>query len=159
MTKPIPEGFHTLTPSFTFKDSQKAIDFYKNAFGAEVLDLFPNLNGKGIMHATLKIGNSLIMLGDEMTGNENCPKSAETLGGSPISLYVYVPNVDEAFEKALAAGGKTTMPVGEMFWGDRAGSLRDPFGYSWMIATHKKDLTSEEIRKNAEAFFSQMSKK
>src|SRR5262249_19083824 len=152
----IPEGYHTLTPSFTFKDSQKAIEFYKKAFGAEVLDLFPNTTGKGIMHAALKIGTSIVMMGDEMTGGENCPKSAETLGASPISLYVYVPNADEAFQQAVTAGAKVTMPVADMFWGDRAGMVQDPFGYSWMIATHKQDLTKEEIRKNAEVFFAQM---
>ncbi|MFO1519532.1 MAG: VOC family protein [bacterium] len=159
MTQAIPQGFHTLTPSFTFKDSQKAIDFYKKAFGAEIVDVLPNLNGKGVMHATLKIGNSLFMMGDEMVGSENCPKSAETVGSSPISLHLYVSNADAAFQQAVEAGGKVTMPVSDMFWGDRAGVIRDPFGYSWMIATHKQDLTHEEIRKNAEAFFSQMAKK
>jgi uncharacterized glyoxalase superfamily protein PhnB len=159
MNTPIPEGFHTLTPSFTFKDSQRAIEFYKKAFNAEVLDLFPNLNGQGIMHATLKVGNSMMMMGDEMPNAENCGKSAETLGNSPITLYLYVEDADSAFEQAVAAGGTTTMPVADMFWGDRAGVIKDPFGYSWMIATHKKDLTKEEIRKNAEAFFAQMAKK
>jgi PhnB protein len=159
MTKPIPDGYHTITPSFTFRDSKKAIEFYKKAFGAEVLDLFPNPTGKGTMHAALKIGNSIVMMGDEMSGGENCPQSAETLGRSPISLYVYVPNVDAAFQQAVAAGGAATMPVADMFWGDRAGTIKDPFGYTWMIATHKQDLTSEQVRKGAEAFFAQMSKK
>ena len=157
MAKPVPEGYHTVTPSFTFKDSRKAIEFYKKAFGAKVLDLFPNPNGQGTMHASLQIGNSIVMMGDEMPG-QNC-KSAETLGSSPISLYVYVPDADAAFQQAVAAGGTTVMPVADMFWGDRAGQIRDPFGYSWMIATHKQDLTSDQVRKNAEAFFAQMSKK
>lgn len=159
MSKSIPDGYHSITPSFTFKDSQKAIDFYKKAFNAEVLNIFPNLHGKGIMHATLKIGNSIIMMGDEMPDNENCQKSAETLGHSPISFYLYVHDADEAFNQAIAAGGKVAMPIMDMFWGDRAGSLKDPFGYSWMIATHQKELTVEQMKKGAEDFFASMEKK
>jgi len=158
MTKPIPDGYHTLTPSFTFKDSQKAIDFYKKAFDAKVIDLFPNPMGKGIMHATLQIGDSRFMLGDEMPGGQGC-KSAETLGSSPITLFVYVPNADEAFTQAVSAGGTSVMPVADMFWGDRAGSVKDPFGYAWMIATHKQDLTPDQVRKGAEEFFAKMSSK
>ncbi len=148
-----------MTPSFTFKDSKKAIEFYKKAFGAKALDIFPSLIGPGIMHATIQIGNSIMMMGDERPGAENCPKSAETLGSSPISLYLYVPNADAAFKQAVEAGGTETMPVADQFWGDRAGSIKDPFGYSWMIATHKQDLTQEQIRKGAEIFFAQMAKK
>ena len=157
MAKPIPEGYHTVTPSFTFKDSQKAIEFYKKAFGAKVLDVFPALTGKGIMHATLQIGNSILMMGDEMPGS-GC-QSAETLGHSPISLFAYVPDADTAFKQAVAAGCTVVMPVADMFWGDRAGHLKDPFGYSWMVATHTQDLNPEQIRKGAEAFFAQMAKK
>ncbi len=155
MAKPIPEGYHSVTPTLTFKDAQKAIDFYKKAFGAKVLDFFPNPSGQGVMHATLQIGDSILMMGDE---NPGC-KSAETLGDSPIGLFVYVPNVDAAFKQAIDVGGKVTMPVADMFWGDRAGHLKDPFGYSWMIATHTRDLTDEEVKKGAEAFFAQMPKK
>ena len=157
MTKPVPEGYHAVTPSFMFKDSLKAIEFYKKAFGAKVLDLLPRPTGRGTMHATIQIGNSIMMMGDE-NPDMNC-KSAETLGGSPITLYVYVPDVDTAFKQAVAAGGKMTMPVADMFWGDRAGSIQDPFGYSWMIATHTRDVTTDEIRKGAEVFFAQMTKK
>ena len=159
MTQPIPAGYHSVTPSFTFKDSQKAIEFYKKAFGAKVLDLMPSPSGRGIMHATMQIGNSILMMGDEMPGSEKCGKSAETLGSSPISLYVYVPDVDAAFKQAVAAGGREIMPVMDMFWGDRVGQIRDPFGYSWMIGTHKQDLTKDQIKKGAEAFFAQMAKK
>lgn len=159
MAKPIPEGYSTVTPSFTFKDSSKAIEFYKKAFGAKVLDLFPSPTGRGIMHATIQIGNSIVMMGDERPAAENCAKSAETLGSSPISFFVYVPDADRAFKQAVAAGGTETIPVADMFWGDRAGSIRDPFGYSWMIAAHKQDLTQDEIKKGAEAFFAQMAKK
>lgn len=154
MANAIPAGYGAVTPSFTFKDSQKAIEFYKNAFGAVVLDLLPNLTGRGIMHAAMQIGNSIIMMGDE---NPSC-KSAETLGGSPIGLYVYVPNADVALKQAVQAGATETMPVADMFWGDRMGSIRDPFGYSWMLATHTQDLTQEQIRAGAEAFFARLAK-
>jgi len=157
MTEPIPAGYHAVTPSFTFKDSQKAIEFYKKAFGAKVLDLFPNMDGRGIMHATIQIGDSIVMMGDENPG-QSC-KSAETLGSSPISFFLYVPDADAAFKQAVAAGSTAVMPVADMFWGDRAGSIKDPFGYSWMIATHTHDLTNEQIRKDAEAFFAHMAKK
>lgn len=155
MAQSIPKGYHAVTPSFTFKDSQKAIEFYKKAFNATVLDVFPNLTGPGIMHATIQIGDSILMMGDE---GPQC-QSAETFGASPISLFIYVPDVDAAFRQAVAAGGTVAMPVADMFWGDRAGSIKDPFGYSWMIATHTHDLTPEQIRKGAEAFFASMAKK
>ena len=158
MAKPIPEGYHAVTPSLTLKNSQKAIEFYKKAFNTKVLEVLPSPDGARTMHATIKIGDSILMMGDEMP-NPNCSKSAETLGSSPISFYLYVPNADAAFNQAVAAGGKATMPVADMFWGDRCGTLKDPFGYSWMIATHRQDLTNDEIQKGAEAFFAQMAKK
>ena len=157
MAKPIPDGYRTLTPSFTFKDSRKAIEFYKKALGAKVLDLFPNLNGPGIMHATLQVGDCILMMGDEMPGGKGC-KSAESMGGSPISLYLYVQDADAVFRQAVEAGATAGMPMADMFWGDRAGQVQDPFGYSWMIATHKQDLTPDQVRKGAEAFFAQMGK-
>ena len=152
MTKAIPEGYATITPSFTFKDSKKAIEFYKKAFNATELDIFPNPTGQGIMHATIQIGNSIIMMGDE-NPNPDCGKSAETVGSSPISLFIYVTDVDKAFKQAVDAGAIAAMPVADMFWGDRCGNVKDPFGYSWMIATHKQDLTQEQISKNAQEFF------
>lgn len=158
MTKKIPDGFHSVTPSLTLKDSKKAIDFYKKAFNAELLDLFPTLDGKGVMHATIKIGNSILMMGDEMD-NGGCAKSAETLGSSPMGLFLYVSDVDAVFNQAVSAGGKTGMPVADMFWGDRVGQINDPFGYSWMIATHTEDLTDEQIKQRAEAFFASMPNK
>lgn len=159
MTKPIPSGYHSITPNFTFKNSEKAIEFYKKAFGGEVLDLLKSPDGKRTMHATMQIGDSIFMMGDEMSGSEGCPQSAETTGSCPISLYLYVPNVDETHKQAVAAGGIPTMPVMDMFWGDRVGQIRDPFGYYWMIGTHKQDLTQEQITKGAEAFFAQHAKK
>ena len=158
MAKAIPEGYRSVTPTLTFKDTQKAIDFYKKAFGAKVTGVFQNLNGPGIMHATIQIGDSVIMMGDEMQG-EHCSKSVESMGGSPTGFFIYVPDVDAAYKQAVAAGATAGMPVMDQFWGDRAGQVRDPFGYSWMIATHKQDLTDAQIRKNAEAFFAQMAKK
>ena len=151
MTQPMPAGYHSVTPSLTFKSSLRAIEFYKQAFGAKVLDLVPAPDGRSTMHATIQIGDSILMMGDEMP-QAGC-KSAESLGACPISLYMYVPNVDATYKQALAAGATAGMPVAEMFWGDRAGQLKDPFGYSWMIATHSRDLTSEQIQEGAQAFF------
>jgi uncharacterized glyoxalase superfamily protein PhnB len=157
MTNPIPEGFHSLTPIFVFKDARKAIEFYKQAFGAEELFAMPGPDGKSVMHAELRIGNSIIMMGEE-NPHQPC-KSAETSGGSPISLYLYLENVDEAFKKAVAAGAEVTMPVEEMFWGDRTGTVQDPFGYSWTLATRTRDLTPEELQAGAEAACAQMASK
>ena len=156
MIKPIPEGFHSLTPMFMFKDARKAIDFYKSAFGAQERYTMPGPDGKGVMHAEVLVGDSIIMMGDE-NPHESC-KSAETIGGSPISFYLYVDNVDAAFRRAVEAGAKVQMEVQEMFWGDRCGSVQDPFGYNWMIGTHTRDLTSEEIQEGAKAAFTEMSR-
>jgi len=149
--KLIPEGYHSVTPILTLKDSLEAIKFYKKAFGATELGVFPSPDGKSTMHAVIKIGDSIIMMGDE-SPNQAC-RSAETLGASPVSFYVYVPNVNEVFMKAVAAGAAETMPVDEMFWGDRCGTLNDPFGYSWTIATHTRDLSEKEVQEGAQSFF------
>ena len=157
MIRAIPEGYQSLTPMFIFKDASKAIDFYKRAFGAEERFVMPGPDGKGVMHAELRIGTSTIMMGEE---NPDCPgKSAETIGSSPISYYFYVENVDEAFNVAVEAGSKIQMPVEDMFWGDRMGTVLDPFGYSWSLASHTKDLTPDEIQKGAQAMFAKMAKK
>ena len=140
-----------------FKDARKAIEFYKRAFGAVELVTMPGPDGKGVMHAEVRIGDSIIMIGDE-NPQEAC-KSAETMGGSPVSFYIYVENADAAFRRAIEAGAESRMPVEDMFWGDRAGTVQDPFGYSWMLATHIKDLTMPEIQQGAHAFFSKMAKK
>jgi PhnB protein len=154
--KPIPEGFHAVTACLTLKDSLKAIEFYKKAFGARKLDVFPSPDGRGTMHATIQIGDSMLMMGDEMPG-QPC-KSAESLGASPVSFYIYVPNVDATFKQAVAAGATSAMPVADMFWGDRCGSLNDPFGYSWMIATHTRDMTNEDMQEGAQSFFANAGK-
>lgn len=156
MIKPIPEGYHSVTPMFMFRDCRKAIEFYKNAFGAQERYAMPGPDGNGIMHAELQVGDSIIMMGDEFPQQNS--KSAESMGGSPVSFYLYVENVDAAFRRAVEAGAAVEMEVQEMFWGDRAGSLRDPFGYGWMLATHTREPSPEEIREGAKAAFSQMSK-
>jgi len=114
-----------------FKDVRKAIEFYKRAFGATERFAMPGPDGKGVMHAELLIGDSIIMMGEE-NPNEPC-KSAETMGGSPVSFYVYVEKVDEAVQRATEAGAETRMPVQDMFWGDRMGTVQDPFGHSWSL--------------------------
>lgn len=157
MTKAIPEGYHTVTPIFTFKDARKAIDFYVRAFGAQERYAMPGPDGKGVMHAEIRIGNSIIMLGEEHP-QQPC-KSAETIGGSPVSFYLYVENVDEAYGIALGAGAQSQMAVQDMFWGDRMGTVKDPFGYSWSLATHVKDLTPQEIQEGAQAAFAKMAGK
>ncbi len=155
--KPIPEGYHSVTPGITLKDSLKAIKFYKKAFGAKELEIFPAPDGKGTMHAVIRIGDSIIMMGDERPG-QTC-QSAETMGSSPVSFYIYVPNVDAVYNQAVDAGCEVTMPLDDMFWGDRCGTVKDPFGYTWMIGAHIKDMSREEMKNAAEEFFAEMAKK
>jgi PhnB protein len=153
--KPIPEGFHTVTPSLVVRDAAKAIDFYKKALGAQELVRMPD--GK-IMHAELKIGDSIIFLADEMQ-QPGSPKSPQTLGGTTGTLNLYVKNVDDVFKQAIAAGGKESMPVADQFWGDRYGSLVDPFGHTWGIGTHKEDLSPAEMQQRMQDFFASMSQR
>jgi PhnB protein len=154
MTKAIPEGYTSITPMFVFKDARKAIDFYKRAFGAQENYVMPGPDDKGVMHAEIRIGNSIIMLGEENPYNP-C-KSAETIGCSPVSFYLYMENVDEAFRMAVDAGAQVQMAVEDTFWGDRMGTVQDPFGYSWSLASHIRDMTPEEIQQGAQAFFAQV---
>ena len=151
MTKPIPQGFHAVTPYVVFKDSRKAIDFYKKAFGARETFAMERPDKKGIMHATISIGDSTMMMGDETQG-EMC-RSAATIGDSPVSFYLYVEDVDAAFKKAVAAGAKPVQGVSDMFYGDRIGAVKDPFGHSWTLATHTRDLSREEVEKGAKEFY------
>lgn len=157
MTKARPEGYQSVTPMLVLKDARKAIEFYKRAFGAVERYVMPGPDGKGVMHAEIMIGDSIIMMGEE-SPNEPC-KSAETMGGSPVSFYIYLEDVDKAFQKALDAGCVIKMPVQDMFWGDRFGSLNDPFGYNWGLATHTRDLTDQEIQEGARAMFAKMTQK
>ena len=155
MTKPIPDGFHSATPSLVVNNSKEAIEFYKKAFGANEIYQFPAPDGK-IMHAMIQIGDSFIMLCDEFPAMGF--SSPTTIGGSPVSLYLYVEDVDKIFNQAVEAGAKVTMPIMDAFWGDRIGSVKDPFGHSWSIATHKVDLTPEGLRKAGEEYFASMAK-
>ena len=150
-SKAIPEGYTTVTPSLVFRDAPRAIEFYKKALGATERMRMPGPDGK-IMHAEIQIGTSMVMLADEVMGQ----KSAETQGSSPVSFYLYVENVDSAFPKALSAGGKEKYPITDMFWGDRMGAFVDPFGYSWTLATHTKDVSPEQMKRGQEEFMKQM---
>ncbi len=155
MTKPIPDGFHSATPSLVVNNSKEAIEFYKKAFGANEIYQFPAPDGK-IMHAMIQIGDSFIMMSDEFPAM-GC-SSPSTIGGSPVSLYLYVEDADKIFNQAVEAGAKVTMPIMDAFWGDRFGSVIDPFGHSLSIATHKIDMTTEGLRKAGEEFFASMPK-
>ena len=156
MTKPIPDGYHTLTPHLIVSDAAKAIDFYKKAFGAQEQGRFMSPDGKAVMHAEIKIGNSIVMLGNEFPPSCLSPKAR---GGTSVSLYTYVENADASFERAVKAGCTVKMPMTDQFWGDRFGQVEDPFGHQWSLATHKQDLTHDQIAANAKAFFANMAKK
>jgi uncharacterized glyoxalase superfamily protein PhnB len=155
--KAIPEGFSALTPHIIVNGGAAAIEFYKKAFGAEEIFRMPGADGETVMYAELQIGGSRLMLAGEMPG-EGCGASPTTLKGTPVTLHLYVPDADAAFKQAVAAGAEATMPVRDMFWGDRYGSVTDPFGHSWAIATRVKDLTPEEIGKAAQEFFANCAK-
>ena len=140
--KPIPAGYHTVTPYLIIDGAAKAIDFYKKAFNAEELFRLGGPNGT-IAHAEVKIGDSPVMLADEMEGYRG-PKG---LGGTPVSLMIYVTDVDKIFAQAIAAGSKELRPLADQFYGDRCGTLVDPFGHVWSIATHVEDVSFEEINR------------
>lgn len=141
--KPVPEGMHSVTPHLVCARAAEAIEFYKAAFGAEELTRLPGPDGK-IMHAALRIGDSVIMMTDEAPV-WNC-LGPLTLKGTPVTIHLYVPDVDHSFARAVKAGAREIFPVDDMFWGDRYGQVEDPFGHRWSIATHTRDLTPEEIR-------------
>ncbi len=149
--KPIPEGFHTITPHLIIKDAVKAIDFYKKAFNAEEVMRMASPDGKGLMHGEMKIGDSIFFLASEYP-DMGC-RSPQALGGSPVTIHLYVNDVDKLFNQAVGAGAQPLMPVTDMFWGDRYGKLKDPFGHEWSIGTHKEDVSPEECAKRAEAAF------
>jgi len=151
---PIPEGYHSITPHLTVRGADRAIDFYRRAFGAEELGRMHAPDGKTVMHAELKIGDSRLFLGDEIPGMD-C-RSPQTLGGSPTGIYLYVRNVDETFRKAVEAGATVKRPVEDMFWGDRTGSVLDPFGHVWDLATHREDVPPQEMQRRGKEFFKKM---
>jgi uncharacterized glyoxalase superfamily protein PhnB len=142
-TRPIPEGYHTITPHLVVRDAAAAIEFYKKAFGATERGRMPGPDGKTIIHAELRIGDSPLFLMDEVPAMGS--KSPLALGGSPFVIHLYVENVDAAFERATKAGATVEMPVADQFWGDRYGMVADPFGHHWSLATHKEDLTPQEM--------------
>ncbi|HET7875356.1 MAG TPA: VOC family protein [Methylomirabilota bacterium] len=152
MVKPIPDGYRTVTPYLTVKGAARAIDFYKRAFGAEELMRMPGPDGQSVMHAELRIGDSLVFLSDEFP-QSSC-RSPQTLGGTTTQIFLYVEDVDAVVKRAIGAGAVATMPPTDMFWGDRYAKLTDPFGHDWGVATHTEDLSPEEVGKRAAAFFS-----
>ena len=142
--KPVPDGYHTLTPFLTVRNAAKAIEFYKQAFGAQERGIAKDPTGK-VMHAEIKIGDSIVMLADEFP--EFGSTAPESGGGTSMGLHIYIEDVDQAFERAVKAGAKVEMPVADQFWGDRYGRLKDPFGHKWSIATHVKDMSADEMKR------------
>jgi PhnB protein len=146
--KPIPEGMHSLTPHLICAGAADAIKFYAQAFGAVEQVRLPGPDGK-LMHASVKIGDSILMLVDEMAG---CAMiGPRSLKGSPVVIHLYVPDVDATVERAVAAGARLTMPAADMFWGDRYAQLEDPFGHRWSVATHQRDVTHEQMQEAVRA--------
>jgi len=147
---PVPPRFHTVTPYLIAKGAAQAIEFYKKAFGAEEIYRMPAPDGKTVMHAEIKIGDSIVMLADEFP-QMNC-LSPLSRGGTTVSLHLYFSDVDAAFKRATHAGAQVKMPPTNMFWGDRMAKIADPFGHEWSLATHVEDLTAEEVaRRGLEA--------
>jgi PhnB protein len=153
MPQPIPEGYSTLTPYLAVEDASAAIDFYGRAFGAKERVRMPGPGG-AIMHAELEIGDSLLMLSDPFPQASTTP--AKELGGTSVSLMLYVEDTDATYQQAIEAGATSLMEPDDMFWGDRFSSVQDPFGHSWTIATHVEDVSPEEMQKRSEAWMSQM---
>ena len=151
--KPIPDGYHTLTPYLCLQDAKQAIDFYKKAFGARELMRLDAPGGK-IGHAEIKIGDSIIMMADEFPGMDFL--SPLTRGGTTVNLHLYVKKVDEMVDGAVKAGAKLLRPVKDQFYGDRTGCVQDPFGHVWYLATHTEDLSKAELRKRADAAMKEM---
>jgi PhnB protein len=153
--KAVPDGFHTITPHLTVRDAKGAIEFYQKAFGAQVLNVAPGPGGK-VMHAALKIGDSILMLNDEFPefGGQLGPSAT----GSSVALHVYLDDVDTAFQRAVSAGATVKMPLMDQFWGDRYGVVIDPYGHRWSLATHTRDMSPEEMEQEQEKAFSKMPK-
>lgn len=153
--KGVPDRYHTVTPSLVVDGAAKAIEFYKKAFGAEELGRAPGPGGK-LMHAEIRIGDSVIMMSDEFPEWGGCQSSKALKDGSPVTLHIYVDDADALFAKATAAGAKVKMPMMDAFWGDRYGRVTDPFGHEWSIATHKYDYTPEEMQKGFDEMMARM---
>ena len=146
---PIPEGLHSVTPNLIIKDASRAIDWYKQALGVQELYRMPGPDGR-IMHAEIKIGNSVVMVTDEMP--EMGGKGPQMLGGTPVSLMIYCEDCDAVFNRAVSLGATVRMPLEDAFWGDRWGMVTDPFGHVWAIATRKKNLSLDEMKRAMDAF-------
>jgi PhnB protein len=144
--RPIPEGFHSITPQITCRDAARAIEFYKNVFGAEEISRMPDPSGK-IVHAELKIGDSKFMLNDEVPGMTVAPTPTTTHSSS---LFVYSDDVDSLYNRAVKAGAREDMPLSNMFWGDRYGKFTDPFGHQWGVATHVEEVAPAEMKRRFE---------
>lgn len=155
LSKPIPPGFNSLSAHLIVNDGLAAIEFYKKALGAQEVMRMMSPDGKALMHAQLKVGNSTLMLASEFPPNCLSPKSR---GGSSVCLHIYIENADALFDRAVAAGCIIRMPMSDTFWGDRYGQVEDPFGHQWAIATHQHDWTPEQIAANAKEFFAKMPK-
>jgi PhnB protein len=151
--KPIPEGYHTITPYLAVEDAERAIEFYKDAFGAEEHLRMPGPDGK-VAHCELQIGDSKLMLSDPFPQSSTTPP--KEAGTTTASIFMYVDDVDAAFEQATRAGASVTMPLEDMFWGDRFGTVTDPFGHIWSLATHKEDLSAEELAERSKAAMAEM---
>jgi len=152
--KPIPDGYHTVTPYIVVNNAAQAIEFYKRAFDAQEVHRMQSPDGK-IGHAELRIGDSVVMLADEFPGME-C-RSPQSLHGTTVGIFLYVKDVDASYKKATAAGAQATQQPTDMFWGDRYGKLMDPFGHSWSLATHKEDVAPEEMRRRSQEQMAKMS--
>ena len=151
-TKAIPDGMHTVTPHLICAGASEAIEFYKTAFNATEISRLSGPGGK-LMHASIRIGDSIVMLVDEMP--EHGALGPKSLKGSPVAIHLYVPDADAAAAQAVKAGARITMPVTDMFWGDRYGQLEDPFGHRWSIATHVRDVAAADMQKAMETTRSQ----
>ncbi len=151
MVQPIPEGYRSVNVMLTVDDAAKAIDFYKRAFGAEEISRFPM--GDKIGHAELQIGDTRVMLNDEFPDQDNLGPKAR--GGTSVGLFIYADDVDTAFRKAIEVGGKETMPVENQFWGDRMGTLSDPFGHKWTLATTVEEVPDSELQDRMKAWSEQ----
>jgi uncharacterized glyoxalase superfamily protein PhnB len=151
--QPVPEGYHTVTPYLAVDDASAAIDFYQRAFGAKEQVRMPG-PGDTIMHAELEIGDSLVMLADPFP--QASTRTPKELGGTSVNIFVYVEDIDALYKRAIDAGASSLMEPDDMFWGDRFGSVQDPFGHSWTIATHIEDLSPEELEKRSKEWMEQM---
>ena len=153
--KAVPPGFHTLTPHLVVRKAEQALEFYKNAFGAEVLHVAHMPVGK-VMHASLRIGDSMLMLNDEFPDYGTL--SPLSTGGSAVTIHIYTENVDAAFNRALSAGAQVKMPLADQFWGDRYGVVADPFGHKWSLGAHIKDMSPEEMQREQDRAMAAMKK-